>query len=62
MQVLSLDIRDGGARSNNKRLGKALDVVGEEFCLDFDGLKLVVRVMNENGTRLQVVRVQRIDE
>jgi len=40
MQVISLDIRDGGARSNNKRQGKALDSVGELFCFDFDGLKV----------------------
>lgn len=39
-EVLSLDIRDGSARSNNKRLGKALDRVNEEFCIDFDNLKV----------------------
>jgi hypothetical protein len=42
VEVVGLDIRDGGARSQNKRLGKALDEVGEEFCLDFDGLKVCI--------------------
>ena len=61
-QVLGLDIRDGSARSNNKRLGKALDVVGEVFCVDFDGIKVSVQVQSADGHHLQVVRVRRVGE
>eukprot|EP00941_MAST-03F_sp_MAST-3F-sp1_P002523 g2523.t1 len=57
-QLLSQDIRSGGARSKRLKRGDAVDEEGAMFCVSFDGADIKVKVVrssvetNENGEKI----------